>query len=109
MIKNSGSFQCPKCKTPYRTQEEADCCGARKDAVPTHQAGSIVRYTFFSVRSVGRDLSEDYNRWKVLDPAVRAVPDAEGGHECLVQVEQLQLKRRSTERAIHVFPASELI
>ncbi len=109
MLKHSGSFQCPKCRTPYRTQAEADRCGARKDAIPTHRVGDIVRYTFFSMTAVGRDQSEDYNRWKVTDPAIRTVPDREDGHECLVQVEQLQLKRRSTERTIHVFPASELI
>jgi hypothetical protein len=109
MIKNGGSFQCPKCRTLYRTQEEAERCGARKDAAPAHKVGDTVRYTFFSMTSVGRDQSEDYNRWKVLDPAIRTVPDHDDGHECLVQVEQVRLKRRSTERDIRVFPASELI
>jgi len=109
MQKNNGSFQCPKCKTPYRTQDEARRCGLRKNAVIKHEVGAIVRYTFFFMTDVGRDQSEDFNKWRVVDPAVSIVPDREDGHEYMVQVQQLHLKHPSKERATHVLPSSKLI
>jgi hypothetical protein len=74
-----------------------------------YKPGDIVRYTFFSVKPVGRDLSEDFNRWVVLDPAIALIPDGDGCHQHLVQVEQVQLRRGTTKKATDVFPESELI
>jgi len=109
MTRNTGSFQCPVCKTPYRTQFEADYCGLREVGKLAFIVGAVVRYTFFSTKPVGNGLSEEYNRWRVIDPSVGLVPSGDERHEHLVRVEQIEFKRRQTVRELRNFPESELI
>lgn len=109
MTRSKGSFHCPVCQTAYHTQDEADYCSLRALGEPVQKKGAVVRHTFFSMSQAGRELSEEFNRWRVLDPRVGLAPSGDEEHQYLVRVERTIPLHGATELTINVFPESELI